>query len=93
MMEKDAGEKFKKSEYGKKINKTLHISLIISAVLFTSSIVVFILVGAGSELLTAREDMLLNILFVLTAITVIITCYFGGKRDGALGQYKESKKK
>ena len=49
--------------------------------------------GAGAMILTTTEDMWLNVLFGLTAIAVIIACYFDGKRDGAIEQFKRSKKK
>ena len=49
--------------------------------------------GAGQKFLSTKEDMILNILFGITAMSVIITCYFDGKRDGAIEQYKLSVKK
>lgn len=90
---KEARNKFKKTEYGKKTNKMLYISLGISLVLFISSCVAFILVGCGNKVLSATEDMLLNILFIITSIAVIISCYFDGKRDGAIEQFKIDNKK
>lgn len=90
---KEVRTKFKKTEYGKKLNKMLLISVIISGVLFFGSCIVFFLMGSGAELLSTKEDMLLNILFGVTAISVVITCYFDGKRDGAIEQYKLSIKK
>ena len=91
--DKEARAKFKKTEYGKKTNKMLYISLIISMFLFLTSCIVFFVMGAGSELLTTTQDMWLNILFGITAIAVIIACYFVGKRDGAIEQFKRGKKK
>ena len=85
--------KFKKTEYGKKTNKMLYISLIIALILFIASCVAFFLMGAGSEILTTIEDMWLNILFGITAVAVIIACYFDGKRDGAIEQFKRSSKR
>jgi flagellar basal body-associated protein FliL len=91
--EKEVRIKFKKTEYGKKTNKMLYISLIIALVFFIASCIAFFLMGAGSEILSTTEDMWLNILFGLTAIAVIIACYFDGKRDGAIEQFKISIKK
>ena len=91
--QKELRAKFRKTEYGRKTNKMLYISLGIAAVLFVVSCVVFFLVGAGNDILTTTEDMWLNVLFGLTAIAVIIACYFDGKRDGAIEQFKRSKKK
>ena len=90
--DKEARAKFKKTGYGKKTNKMLYISLVVAGVLFIVSCIVFFLMGAGSKILTTTEDMLLNILFGITAISVIIACYFDGKRDGAIEQFKRGKK-
>ena len=91
--DKEARSKFKKTEYGKKTNKMLYISLAIALILFIVSCVVFFLMGAGNEILSTTEDMWLNILFGITAISVVIACYFDGKRDGAIEQFKRSTKK
>jgi len=91
--DKEARAKFKKTEYGKKTNKMLYVSLAVALLLFVASCVAFFLMGAGNELLTTTEDMWLNILFGITAIAVIIACYFDGKRDGAIEQFKRGKKK
>lgn len=90
--EKEIRSKFKKTEYGKKTNKMLYISIVISLVLFIVSCVLFVIIGAGKEILTTVEDAWLNIIFGITAISVIISCYFDGKRDGAIEQFKKSKK-
>ena len=90
--EKEIISKFKKTEYGKKTNKMLYISIVISLVLFIVSCVLFVIIGAGKEILTTVEDAWLNIIFGITAISVIISCYFDGKRDGAIEQFKKSKK-
>lgn len=90
---KELRNKFKKTEYGKKTNIMLCISAIIALVLFITSVVVFFLVGAGNKILTTTQDMWLNILFGLTTISIITACYFDGKRDGAIEQYKLTKKK
>lgn len=90
---KEVKTKFKKTEYGKKLNKMLLICVIVSGILFFGSCIAFIFIGAGSQLLSTTEDMLLNVLFGITAISVVITCYFDGKRDGAIEQYKLGIKK
>ena len=92
-IDKETREKFKKTQYGKKITKMLIISTIVSFVLFFISCIVFFSVGAGNRILTTTTDFLLNILFGLTAISIVLTCYFDGKRDGALEQFKRIKKK
>ena len=92
-LDKEIRGKFKKTEYGKKLNKLLYISIGISSVLVLTSCIVFFLVGAGNKILTTKEDMCLNLLFGITTIAVIISCYFDGKRDGAIEQFKRDKKK
>lgn len=70
-----------------------YIYLIIALILFLVSCVLFIVTGYGKELLTTTEEMLLNILFIITSMPVIIACYFDGKKDGAIEQYKLGLKK
>ena len=91
--DKEIRAKFRKTEYGKKTNKMLYISLAVALILFIASCVIYFLMGAGNELLTTTEDMWLNTLFGITAIAVIIACYFDGKRDGAIEQFKKGNKK
>lgn len=92
-VDKEIREKFKKTDYGKKVNKMLFISFIVAAVLFLTSCIVFFSVGAGNRILSTTTDFLLNILFGITVVAVILTCYFDGKRDGAIEQFKRIKKK
>lgn len=91
--EKDIRNKFKKTKYGKKINKMLYISLGVSLILFIVSCVIYFFMGSSDGLSTSIKDAWLNILFGITSISVIISCYFDGKRDGAIEQYKISIKK
>lgn len=91
--DKEIRAKFKKTDYGKKTNKMLYISLTVALVLFIVSCVAYFIMGAGNELLTTIEDMWLNILFGITTIAVIFACYFDGKRDGAIEQFKRRNKK
>ena len=91
--EKDIRNKFKKTKYGKKINKMLYVSLVVSLILFAMSCVIYFFMGSSDGLSTSIKDAWLNILFGITSISVIISCYFDGKRDGAIEQYKISIKK
>jgi len=91
--EKKIRSKFKETEYGKKTNKMLYISIAISLVLLIASCVAFFMSGAGNELLNTTEDMCLNILFGITAMAIVISCYLDGKRDGAIEQFKRGNKK
>lgn len=90
---KEIKSKFNKTEYGKKTNKMLYISLMVSGVLFLVSCIMFFVMGAGNKMLTITQDSWLNILFGVTTISVIMTCYFDGKRDGAIEQFKRENKK
>lgn len=90
---KQIRSKFKKTEYGKKTNKMLYISIAISLVLLIVSCIAFFIMKAGDELLTTTEDILLNILFSITAMSIVISCYLDGKRDGAIEQFKRGNKK
>lgn len=89
---KEIKEKFKKTQYGKKTNKMLIVSIIASSLLFLFSVISYFVIAHDKILLTAAEDIFLNILFGITCVSIIITCYFDGKRDGAIEQYKTTKK-
>ncbi len=91
--DKEARTKFKKTEYGRKTNKMLYISLVIAVVLFIASCIIYFVVAFDNKFLTDIESILLNILFGITAIAVILACYFDGKRDGAIEQFKRGNKK
>jgi amino acid transporter len=92
-IDKETREKFKKTEYGKKVTKMLFISSIVAVILFVISCIAFFSVGAGNRILSTTTDFLLNILFMITSIAIVLTCYFNGKKDGALGQFQKIKKK
>jgi len=79
--------RFKETEFGKKLNKRLLISAVISGGLFLISFIMFFFMTVGEESLTIKENIILNILFAITIISIIISCYFDGKRDGAIKQY------
>ena len=92
-IDKETREKFKKTDYGKKVNKILFISFVVTSILFITSCIVFFCVGAGNKILSTTTDFFLNILFGITAVSVILSCYFDGNRAGASEQFKKSKKK
>ena len=85
-------KKFKETEYGKKTNRWLYISIIIT--------IIFVIVYGFLCILSCRENIelnitsqiLLDILKTLTLISVICMCYFDGKRDGAIEQFKKNRK-
>lgn len=93
---KEIRNKFKQTEYGKKTNTWLYISLttvaIIAILSFTFCTLLF------TKTISVSQDFLITIASILSglfSISVIISCYFDGKRDGAIEQFKStiSKKK
>ena len=91
--DKKVREKFKKTEYGKKRNKKLYISIVIAFILFVISCCSFFIMSAGGKILNITQDLILNIIYGITAIAIIIACYFDGKRDVATEQFKIDNKK
>lgn len=87
---KEIRNKFKKTKYGKKVNKMFIVSFVI-ALIFCSvwGFIIGYIDGAELEL-TKLQENLLNYLDILTILAVIIVCYFDGKRDGAIEQFKRS---
>lgn len=83
--------KFKKTQYGKKTNEMLYKSLI-----FVFSMIVIALI----TLLLYYIDIISKCIFMILVplfcylffVSIIITCYFDGKRDGAIEQYKRNLK-
>lgn len=86
---KQIRQEFKKTEYGKKVNSWLYISLTITAILLVVEFVLGFLDGAD---IYKASEVMLDILNLIVFISLIVTCYFDGKRDGAIEQFKKSKK-
>lgn len=87
---KEIRNKFKKTKYGKKVNKMFTISMVVVFICgFIWGFINGFISGDELELNNAQEN-LLNILSVLTFATVIIGVYFDGKRDGAIEQFKRT---
>ncbi len=93
--DKNIRAEFKKTEYGKKLNTWLKISLFITIVLATAAFVVTYLIFI-KKIVVEERLVRLNIHLAEAAIVFIssvITCYFDGKRDGAIKQYMLNSKK
>lgn len=91
---KEIREKFKKTEYAKKLNKRLNVSIIFCVILVLIAFIFAMLVG--SEVYEIKEELFNEIITdvkYIVGIEVIILSYFYGKRDGAIEQYKISLKK
>lgn len=85
---KETREKFKKTELGKKYNEYLLISGIITICSFILMLIGEITMG-GKELSEISQGQCIFVvgtlfLFVLSGM---FTCYFDGKRDGAITQF------
>lgn len=87
---KEIRDKFKRTKYGKKVNKMFTISIIIALIFcFIWGFANGFIEGAELEL-TKVQESLLNGLTILTLIALTTGCYFDGKRDGAIEQFKRS---
>lgn len=82
---KEVRSKFKETEYGKKVNTWLYISEAIALPFF----LLFILSNCGVISCSQNTSEMINYAFLLFAMVV---CYFDGKRDGAIEQFKRSLK-
>ena len=80
-------EKFKKTAYGKKTNFWLLISALVALPFFVFEIIICFI---DTSDINSRFLTLMSTLFV---VTVAVACYFDGKRDGAIEQYKIENKK
>ena len=82
--DKETRKKFKETEYGKKTNKLLYISAPFGII----ALIFYILITTK---VIELGDSMLSFAFGLIFIAVIIMCYFDGKRDGAIEQFKRKK--
>lgn len=88
---KEIRAKFKETEYGKKTNKLLYTFLTITLSYLVLSFVFGFLCGA--EVIKISEetfDLVLTVADGIFYIFLFITCYFDGKRDGAIEQFKRN---
>ena len=83
---KDVKSEFNKTEYGKKTSKMLYMSVISSIILIIISLVSFFVIRNGINVIKI-------LLLGCTCISIIISCYFDGKRDGAIELFKRLNKK
>lgn len=90
---KEIRKKFKETEYGKKTNRWFYLSLVVTIVLIIVYGVISILACGENINLTTTSQILLDLLKTLTFISIICMCYFDGKRDGAIEQFKKTSKK
>lgn len=80
-------EEFKKTSYGKKTNLWLILAIAISVPILLLIFAILFFVDI-SELSTG----FLKVIQILIMVSIAIIGYFDGKRDGAIEQFKSSKK-
>ena len=86
---KEVKEAFKKTEYGKKTNRWLHVSLAAVGVVISLAIIFCSLLF--NKVISIEESVILvlsSFISGMFSISIIISCYFDGKRDGAIEQFK-----
>ena len=81
---KEVRESFKKTELGSKLNKKLYISICVCII----SLIVLIL-----DLYIIKNDIILIFIPTIFAVSLVIMCYYDGKRDGAITQFSIDKDK
>lgn len=89
---KEIRKQFKETEYGKKTNRWLYISLTVFLVVYIVIPFIFgFAAGVSGLSLEKTEKMFMeyaDILDAATFISLAIVLYFDGKRDGAIEQFK-----
>lgn len=91
---KEIRKQFKETEYGKKTNRWLYTSAIIALSIFIIGEIVSILYF--TNVIKLDEKIFygcLKIVLPIFFISCITACYFDGKRDGAIEQFKRDLKK
>ncbi len=88
---KEIVKKFKETEYGKKTNKCLCISTFIFFLMFIV-IGAFAVLAEPMRIEGFTKDIVSLILNLILYISAIFMVYFDGKRNGAIEQYKLSRK-
>ena len=85
---KEVRQKFKKTEYGQKTNTWLMLSSFAAIISLITCICLTVLASGENVELSFTSEMLLVVLKTITFICLITMCYFDGKRDGAIEQFK-----
>lgn len=91
---KEIRTQFKETEYGKKTNKWLYTTTLAALVILIIGETIGILYF--TKILNIDENIFnifLGIIMPIFFITCVTACYFDGKRDGAIEQFKRDLKK
>ena len=90
---KEIRNKFKETEYGKSTNKWLYISLgCVGGLFLIALVIVFLVLFKVISMDSETLPIIAGVFSYLIFISFIISCYFDGKRDGAIEQFKRSLK-
>lgn len=88
--DKKTRQKFKRTAYGKKTNEMLIKSLIADACVLVIGLLMFLFYKID----LIDFDLfapIMGLLLCLFLMSIATSCYFDGKRDGAIEQYKRTK--
>ena len=91
---KEIRKQFKETDYGKKTNRWLYTTAVIALLIFIIGEIIAILYF--TKVLKIDESCFyscLSLILPVFFISSIIACYFDGKRDGAIEQFKRDLKK
>lgn len=89
---KEIRKKFKETEYGKKTNRWLLLSFVVAFVSYVICTCLCVLANGENVELSSSSEILLTLLKIITFLSIISMCYFDGKRDGAIEQFKKDNK-
>ncbi len=90
---KEIRKQFKETEYGKKTNRWLYLTAIIALLVFTIGITFCTLYFLDTlNISDACFYECIGIISPIIFICSVIACYFDGKRDGAIEQFKRDLK-
>lgn len=94
---KEVKEAFKKTSYGKKVNKYLLIGAILFLVSFIISFILSFSINNSFSIdvfdnntISFNLNWICYLFYVITIIFVLILVYLDGKRDGAIKQFEEN---
>ena len=91
---KEIRKQFRETEYGKKTNRWLYTTAIITLLVLIIGETIGILYF--TKVLKIEESCFFNCLGIIMPvffIACVTACYFDGKRDGAIEQFKRDLKK
>ena len=86
-IDKKTRDKFKKTKLGRKYNLYLLCSGSISIIFFLSLFIIDIIFGGDIDSFSEFQWGCYVFNGLIFIVSLLISCYFDGKRDGAIAQY------